>query len=92
MTSFSTLECTLSTMSGDYFQQSRELAALLRVHGFGAESEAVLNSIEGGSTGTEIHMMLRHYLRRIAADERVDAGVRSQADQIVREITAALGM
>jgi hypothetical protein len=79
-------------MSGDYFQQSRELAALLRAHGFGAESEAVLNSIEGGSTGTEIHMMLRHYLRRIAADERVDAGVRSQADQIVREITAALGM
>ncbi len=77
-------------MPGDYFQQSRELAVHLRTHGFGAESEAVLNSIEAGSTGTEIHMMLRHYLRSIAADERIDAGVRNQADQIIRELTAVL--
>ncbi len=78
-------------MAVDYFKQSRELAIRLKHQGFAAEGQALLDAIDGGSTGTEIQMALRYHLRRISADERIETSLREVSRELAMEITGVLG-
>ena len=75
----------------DFFKQSRELATRLRHRGFAAEGQALLDAIDGGSTGTEVQMALRYHLRRISANERIETSLREVSRELAMEITGVLG-
>jgi hypothetical protein len=76
--------------SFDYFQLSKQLATQLAALGFFAQAQLLNDAIDGGSTGTEIHMALRHHLRSVADAPDLDSELRATARQIVARITKAL--
>lgn len=79
-------------MVDNYFEQARQLAEELRRLGLANEGQALVDAIDAGSTGTEIHMALRHELRKVVNDARLGAPLRATAAHIVETITTVLGM
>lgn len=74
----------------DCFQLSKHLAAQLAALGFVDQAQLLNGAIDGGSTGTEIHMALRHHLRSVADAADLDSDLRATAKQIVARITKVL--
>lgn len=74
----------------DYFQLSKQLASQLAALGFVAQAQLLNDAIDGASTGTEIHMALRHHLRSVADAADLDSELRATAKQLVARITKAL--
>lgn len=82
--------CPESTMVNDYFEQSRRLAAELQRCGHEADGQALIDAIECGSIGTEIHMALQYHLRRVSEIQPLDPRLRAAAHQLALEVTKAL--
>jgi hypothetical protein len=79
-------------MNKDWIQESKVLAADLRVAGFEEEPRRIMDAIESGSTGGEIYMALRWTLGEVLKENpAMEAEVKQRIDEIREGITEALG-
>ena len=78
-------------MNKNWIQESKLLAADLKISGFENEPKWIMNAIESGSTGGEIYMALRWTLGEILkANPLLKADIRQRIDGIRKGITKAL--
>lgn len=71
----------------DLYAEVRLLAGSLKKNGMLKEAEAILDSLQEGSTATEILMIIRHKIQTLKCDEPiVDLEVLRRSKLIVEEI------
>lgn len=71
----------------DIYEEVRLLVGSLKKNGMPKEAEAILDSLQEGSTATEILMIIKHKIQTLKCDEPVvDLEVLRRSKLIVEEI------
>jgi len=72
----------------DYYSEARRIAGLLRTEGLDADAANIEDTIEGGSTASEILMGIRFHLER--AMHRASQTTSRQIVLLINEVNKAL--
>lgn len=72
----------------DYYSEARRIAGLLRAEGLAAEAQAIEETIDGGSTASEILMGIRFHLEK--AMRRASQTTSRQISTLITEVSKAL--
>lgn len=79
-------------MNKDWVQESKSVAADLKIAGFEEEPRRIMDAIESGSTGGEIFMALRWTFGEILkANPTIKADLKQRIEEISSGISKALG-
>jgi hypothetical protein len=74
----------------DHCMEAKELASLLTKEGIGEYSDKLVDSIEQGSTGTEILMALKWHIERILVLDSISDMSKQKAKRLLRELDKSL--
>jgi hypothetical protein len=79
-------------MTKDWVEESKTLAAELRIVGLQESEKEILEAIFSGSTGTEILMGVRWNLNKVLKEHpELSQGIQKRIREINQGITTALG-
>ena len=78
-------------MNNDYYDESRSLAAMMRLEGIQNESMGILRAIDEGFTSTEILMGIRFHISLFLSSREGTSELRRNAEEIKMKIDGVLG-
>jgi hypothetical protein len=74
----------------DHYKEAKELSETLHQENLNEYADGIIQSMEEGSTGTEIFMALRWNTLKILKSKNISKNIRSKAARLYKELNKAL--
>lgn len=77
-------------MSFDHYAEANSIIKLLQHEGLTSYADKLTNAMEEGSTGTEIFMALRFYIKELLDNEKLSAFLKAKTKRLYGELDKSL--